>query len=59
MVSRNSTTHNESLEYPALALQVSGGHTEIVLLKDPTHFEIIGDTRDDAAGEAYDKIGRV
>lgn len=44
---------------PALALQVSGGHTEIVLLKDPLHFEIIGDTRDDAAGEAYDKIGRV
>ena len=47
------------VEYPALALQVSGGHTEIVLLKDPTHFEIVGDTRDDAAGEAYDKIGRV
>ncbi|ADQ61557.1 tRNA (adenosine(37)-N6)-threonylcarbamoyltransferase complex transferase subunit TsaD [Lactobacillus delbrueckii subsp. lactis] len=49
----------EPVEYPALALQVSGGHTEIVLLKDPTHFEIVGDTRDDAAGEAYDKIGRV
>lgn len=47
------------IDYPALALQVSGGHTEIVLLKDPLHFEIIGDTRDDAAGEAYDKIGRV
>ena len=45
----------DEIEYPALALQVSGGHTEIVLLKDPTHFEIIGD----AAGEAYDKIGRV
>ncbi|MGO1641825.1 MAG: tRNA (adenosine(37)-N6)-threonylcarbamoyltransferase complex transferase subunit TsaD [Lactobacillus amylovorus] len=49
----------DEIEYPALALQVSGGHTEIVLLKDPVHFEIIGDTRDDAAGEAYDKIGRV
>ena len=49
----------DEIEYPALALQVSGGHTEIVLLKDPTHFEIIGDTRDDAAGEAFDKIGRV
>lgn len=49
----------DKIEYPALALQVSGGHTEIVLLKDPIHFEIIGDTRDDAAGEAYDKIGRV
>ncbi|GFZ27305.1 tRNA (adenosine(37)-N6)-threonylcarbamoyltransferase complex transferase subunit TsaD [Lactobacillus corticis] len=49
----------DEIAYPALALQVSGGHTEIVLLKDPVHFEIIGDTRDDAAGEAYDKIGRV
>ncbi len=47
------------INYPALALQVSGGHTEIVLLKDPLHFEIIGDTRDDAAGEVYDKTGRV
>lgn len=47
------------IAYPAIALQVSGGHTEIVLLKDATHFEIVGDTRDDAAGEAYDKIGRV
>ena len=49
----------DTIEYPALALQVSGGHTEIVLMKDPVHFEIVGDTRDDAAGEAYDKIGRV
>ena len=49
----------DEVEYPALALQVSGGHTEIVLLQSPTDFEIIGDTRDDAAGEAYDKIGRV
>ncbi|QNQ81892.1 tRNA (adenosine(37)-N6)-threonylcarbamoyltransferase complex transferase subunit TsaD [Lactobacillus sp. PV037] len=49
----------DEIEYPALALQVSGGHTELVLMKSPTDFEIIGDTRDDAAGEAYDKIGRV
>lgn len=49
----------DEIEYPALALQVSGGHTEIVLMKDSIHFEIVGDTRDDAAGEAYDKIGRV
>ena len=44
----------DEIEYPALALQVSGGHTEIVLLKDPVHFEIIGDTLDDAAGESYE-----
>lgn len=49
----------DEIEYPALALQVSGGHTELVLMKSATDFEIIGDTRDDAAGEAYDKIGRV
>ena len=46
----------DEIEYPALALQVSGGHTEIVLMKDPIHFEIVGDTRDDAAGEAYDMM---
>ena len=49
----------DEIEYPALALQVSGGHTEIVLMKDPIHFEIVGDTEMTAAGEAYDKIGRV
>lgn len=47
------------LEYPLLALLVSGGHTELVYMPAAGEFEIIGDTRDDAAGEAYDKIGRV
>lgn len=47
------------LEYPLLALLVSGGHTELVYMPAAAEFEIIGDTRDDAAGEAYDKIGRV
>lgn len=47
------------LVYPLLALLVSGGHTEIVYLKAAGEFEIIGDTRDDAAGEAFDKVGRV
>lgn len=47
------------IEFPALALLVSGGHTELVYLAEPGQFEIIGETRDDAAGEAYDKIGRV
>lgn len=45
--------------FPQMALLVSGGHTEIVLIKDEYQFEILGETRDDAAGEAYDKIGRV
>ncbi|MCI1986492.1 MAG: tRNA (adenosine(37)-N6)-threonylcarbamoyltransferase complex transferase subunit TsaD [Lactobacillus sp.] len=47
------------LVYPLLALVVSGGHTELVVMKAAGEFQIIGDTRDDAAGEAYDKIGRV
>lgn len=47
------------IEFPALALLVSGGHTELVYLPGPNQFEIIGETRDDAAGEAYDKVGRV
>lgn len=45
--------------FPALALLVSGGHTELVLMKEHGSFEIIGETRDDACGEAYDKVGRV
>lgn len=47
------------LHYPLLALMVSGGHTELVTLTGPAEFTIIGETRDDAAGEAYDKVGRV
>jgi len=46
------------LKFPLLALVVSGGHTEIVYMKEHGHFEVIGETRDDAAGEAYDKVAR-
>lgn len=55
----NAANLVEPVEYPALALVVSGGHTELVYLKDELDYQIIGDTQDDAAGEAYDKIGRV
>ncbi|MBO0475832.1 tRNA (adenosine(37)-N6)-threonylcarbamoyltransferase complex transferase subunit TsaD [Vagococcus sp. DIV0080] len=47
------------MTFPVLALLVSGGHTELVLMKAHGEFEIIGETRDDACGEAYDKVGRV
>ena len=47
------------LEFPLMALLVSGGHTELVYMKADGEYEIIGQTRDDAAGEAYDKVGRV
>ncbi|CZQ91119.1 trna n6-adenosine threonylcarbamoyltransferase tsad [Trichococcus palustris] len=49
----------EPLQFPLLALVVSGGHTELVYMEKDGSFDIIGETRDDAAGEAYDKIGRV
>ena len=47
------------LEPPFMALIVSGGHTEIVDVKDYTTCQILGGTRDDAVGEAYDKVARV
>ncbi|MFS1511297.1 tRNA (adenosine(37)-N6)-threonylcarbamoyltransferase complex transferase subunit TsaD [Chengkuizengella sp. SCS-71B] len=46
------------LEYPLISLVVSGGHTELVYMEAPGSFKIIGQTRDDAVGEAYDKVAR-
>jgi N6-L-threonylcarbamoyladenine synthase len=46
-------------ELPALALVVSGGHTELLLLREDGSFERMGGTRDDAAGEAFDKVARL
>jgi len=45
--------------FPLLALVVSGGHTELIYMEDHYQFEIIGETLDDAVGEAYDKVARV
>jgi len=44
---------------PALALLISGGHTELVLMKDKLQYEVVGRTRDDAVGEAFDKVARI
>lgn len=49
----------EDFTFPLLALVVSGGHTELVLMKDHMDFEVLGETLDDAVGEAYDKVARV
>lgn len=49
----------QELEYPLLALLVSGGHTELVYVSEPGNYKIVGETRDYAVGEAYDKVGRV
>src|SRR3989338_4053773 len=47
------------MQFPALALLVSGGHTELVLIKKWGDYKIIGETRDDAAGECFDKTARM
>ena len=46
-------------KYPILALLVSGGHTELVLMKDEGKYKVLGRTRDDAAGEAFDKTAKL
>lgn len=48
----------QPLQYPLMALVVSGGHTELVHVEAEGRFRIIGQTRDDAVGEAYDKVAR-
>ncbi len=50
---------NKELEPPFLSLVVSGGHTMLVVVRDYNTFEVLGQTRDDAAGESFDKIARV
>ena len=49
----------EKMEFPLLALVVSGGHTELVLMEDDYKFKVLGSTLDDAIGEVYDKVARV
>lgn len=50
---------NKTVLFPAIALIVSGGHTILLLMKDPIHYKKLGETRDDAAGEAFDKVARL
>ena len=57
-IAANYITHKE-LKPPFLCLIISGGHTHLVNIKDYTEFEILGKTRDDAIGEAFDKVARV
>lgn len=49
----------QPITYPLLALLISGGHTELVLMKKWLEYELIGQTRDDAVGEAFDKVARM
>ncbi len=49
----------KDVELPVLALLISGGHTELVLMREWLEYELIGQTRDDAVGEAFDKVARM
>lgn len=49
----------EKVKFPALVLLISGGHTELVLIEKWFDYKIIGETRDDAVGEAFDKVARI
>ena len=50
---------DNTLEFPLIALVVSGGHTELVIMEDDYKFKLLGSTLDDAIGEAYDKVARI
>jgi N6-L-threonylcarbamoyladenine synthase len=50
---------NQKIVFPAIGVVVSGGHTQIILMSSPTSFKLIGNTRDDAAGEAFDKVAQL
>lgn len=49
----------EEFEFPILVMTISGGHNELILMKNHHEFEVIGETLDDAAGEAFDKVARL
>lgn len=55
----NALISPESFSFPMIALLISGGHTQLVLVKDWSDYEIIGETLDDAVGEAFDKVARL
>ncbi len=55
----NFINPENKISFPALVLTVSGGHTNLVLMKSIGHYEIIAETLDDAAGEAYDKAAKM
>jgi N6-L-threonylcarbamoyladenine synthase len=55
----SSTYQIKDLKLPVLSLLISGGHTELVLMKEWLSYSIVGNTRDDAVGEAYDKVARM
>jgi len=55
----NFVGKNSKFRFPAVCLVVSGGHTQLILMKNIGNYEILGETRDDAAGECFDKVARI
>ena len=55
----SSINPKTKIQFPAIALIVSGGHTSLILMKDLTHLKKLGETRDDAVGESFDKVARL
>ena len=53
------TINKKDFNYPFLSLLVSGGHTQIILVKSYDDMEVVGETRDDAVGEAFDKCAKI
>ncbi|MDB5204918.1 MAG: hypothetical protein JWP09_946 [Candidatus Taylorbacteria bacterium] len=58
-ISKSEFNISNKKQFPALSLLVSGGHTELVLVKDWGKYKVIGQTKDDAVGEAFDKAARI
>jgi len=56
---RSATLEGNAIEYPAIVLLVSGGHSMLARMRTPHDVEMLGTTRDDSVGEAYDKVGRM
>jgi len=57
--SKSEKEKGEEIKFPILCLVVSGGHTQLIFMKKHLHYEIIGETLDDAVGEAFDKTARI
>jgi len=56
---QKSKIKNQKIDFPAVCLVVSGGHTQLILMKNIGKYKILGETRDDAAGECFDKTARI
>jgi N6-L-threonylcarbamoyladenine synthase len=58
-IDKTQSSKFKAQNFPAIALVVSGGHTQLILVKDIGRYKILGETRDDAAGECFDKVARI